>query len=190
MDRKNPFNIPTERFQFIIKTFSGLILKLKSPSGTSFCLYFAYEEYRTDDSSCPADWYHTSEVLHSYRTVHWRVCRNSTVRRFLAVTGALISTLRGTSNFCRSTVQRHSTGLRTEQLSADCESSVPVISADQQSMCTIQGWGLSNFLLDLESVPLDCLSHRYGTPHKRSTGQMKYRCETLTSKLVIKTWKY
>ena len=24
-----------------------------------------------------------------------------------------------------------------------------------------------------------CLSHRYGTPYKRSTGQMKYRWETL-----------
>ena len=23
--------------------------------------------------------------------------------------------------------------------------------------------------------PFDCLNHRYGTPRKRSTGQMKYR---------------
>ena len=41
------------------KSFSSyypcLILKLKSPSGTSFGLYFAYEEYRTDDSNSPAE---------------------------------------------------------------------------------------------------------------------------------------
>ena len=35
--------------------------------------------------------------------------------------------------------------------------------------------------------PLDCLSHRYCTPHKRSTGQMKYRWATLTLKLSMKT---
>ena len=40
---------------------------------------------------------------------------------------------------------------------------------------------------DWQSVPLDCLSHRYGTLQKRSTGQMKYRWETLTSKLDMKT---
>ena len=34
---------------------SYLILKLKYPSGTSFGLYFAYEEYRTDDSNSPAE---------------------------------------------------------------------------------------------------------------------------------------
>ena len=40
---------------------------------------------------------------------------------------------------------------------------------------------------DWHSVPLDCLSHRYGTLQKRSTGQMKYRWETLTSELDMKT---
>ena len=34
--------------------------------------------------------------------------------------------------------------------------------------------------------PLDCLSHRHGTPQLRSTGQMKYRWETLTLKLNMK----
>ena len=34
--------------------------------------------------------------------------------------------------------------------------------------------------------PLDCLNHRYGTLQKRSTGQMKYRWETLTLKLSMK----
>ena len=56
IDRKNPFNISVEGLQFIISTFSCLILKLKSPSGTSFGLYFAFAEYRTDDSSSPAEW--------------------------------------------------------------------------------------------------------------------------------------
>ena len=45
--QKNPFIIPAEGFQLILSTFSCLILKLNSPSGTSFSLYFAYEEYRT-----------------------------------------------------------------------------------------------------------------------------------------------
>ena len=51
MDRQNTFNIPAEGFKFILSTFSCLILKLKSPSGTSFGLFFAYEEYRADDSN-------------------------------------------------------------------------------------------------------------------------------------------
>ena len=53
MDRKNPFNIPVEGFQFILSTFSCLILKFKSPSGTgtSFGLYFAIEEYRAEDEN-------------------------------------------------------------------------------------------------------------------------------------------
>ena len=55
MDRKNPFNIPAEGFQFILSMFSSLILKLKSPSGISFGLYFAYEEYRTDASNSLAE---------------------------------------------------------------------------------------------------------------------------------------
>ena len=32
-------------------------------------LYFAYEEYRTDDLNSPADWYHISEVVHMYSSV-------------------------------------------------------------------------------------------------------------------------
>ena len=55
IDRKNPFNISAEGLQFIISMFYCLILKLKSPSGTSFGLYFAFAEYRTDDSSSPAE---------------------------------------------------------------------------------------------------------------------------------------
>ena len=39
MERKKTLNIPAEGFEFIISTFSGLILKLKSTSGTSFGLY-------------------------------------------------------------------------------------------------------------------------------------------------------
>ena len=35
--------------------------------------------------------------------------------------------------------------------------------------------------------PLDCLNHWHGTPQKLSTRQMKYRFETLTSKLSMKT---
>ena len=63
LDRKNPFNISAEGFQFILSTFLCLILKLKSPSGTSFGLYFAYEEYSADDTNSPTDWYPTSEML-------------------------------------------------------------------------------------------------------------------------------
>ena len=55
IDRKSPFNIPAQGFQFIISLFSCLILKLKSPSGISFGLYFAFAEYRTDDSNSPAE---------------------------------------------------------------------------------------------------------------------------------------
>ena len=55
IDRKNPLNISAEGLQFIISMFSCLILKLKSPSSTSFCLYFAFAEYRTDYSSSPAE---------------------------------------------------------------------------------------------------------------------------------------
>ena len=66
MDSKNTFNIPAE---FIISTFACLILKLKSASGTSFGLYFAYEEYHANDSNSPTDWYHTSEMLKRYSTV-------------------------------------------------------------------------------------------------------------------------
>ena len=36
--------------------FSCLIFKLKSLSSTSFGLYFAYEEYLTDDSNSLAEW--------------------------------------------------------------------------------------------------------------------------------------
>ena len=43
MDRKNLFNIPGEEFQFILSTFSSLILKLNSPSGISFGLYFTVQ---------------------------------------------------------------------------------------------------------------------------------------------------
>ena len=67
MDRKTPFNIPPEGFQFILSMFSFLILKLKSPSGTSFGLYFAIEEYGADDSNSPVDWY--TEMLQRYSTV-------------------------------------------------------------------------------------------------------------------------
>ena len=35
----------------------------------TFGLYFAYEEYHTDDSNSPADWYHTSEMFQRYSTV-------------------------------------------------------------------------------------------------------------------------
>ena len=43
LDRINPFIIPAEGFQLILSTSSCLILKLNSPNGTSFGLYFAYE---------------------------------------------------------------------------------------------------------------------------------------------------
>ena len=56
MDWQNHFNIPAEEFKFILSTFLYFILKLKSLSGTSFGLNFAYEEYRADDSNSPADW--------------------------------------------------------------------------------------------------------------------------------------
>ena len=69
MDRKNHFIISAEEFQLLFSTFLCLIFKLKSPSGTSFGLYFAFAEYRTDDSVSPADWYHTSEMLQRYSTV-------------------------------------------------------------------------------------------------------------------------
>ena len=59
MDRKNSFNISAEWFQFIFSMFSCLILKLKSLSGTSFGLYFSFDEYSTD----------TSEMLQRYSTV-------------------------------------------------------------------------------------------------------------------------
>ena len=55
LDRKNPFIIPAEEFQLILSMFSCSILKLKSPSGTSFGLYFAYEEDHTDDSNSPGE---------------------------------------------------------------------------------------------------------------------------------------
>ena len=55
MDRKNPFNISAEGPQFIFSTFLCLIFKLKSPSGTSFGLYFAFAEYCTNDSNSPAE---------------------------------------------------------------------------------------------------------------------------------------
>ena len=55
MDRKSPFDITAEGFQFILSMLSCLIFKLKYPSGTSFGLYFAYEEYCTDDSNSPAE---------------------------------------------------------------------------------------------------------------------------------------
>ena len=55
LDRINPFIIPAEGFQLILSTFSCLILKLKSPSSTSFGLYFAFAEYRNDDSNSPAE---------------------------------------------------------------------------------------------------------------------------------------
>ena len=41
----------------MLKSTKGLILMLKSPSSTSFCMYFAFAEYRTDDSSSPAELY-------------------------------------------------------------------------------------------------------------------------------------
>ena len=55
MDRKNPFNIPTDGCQLILSTFVCLIFNLKSPSGSSFGLYFAFAKYRTDDSNSPAE---------------------------------------------------------------------------------------------------------------------------------------
>ena len=170
----------------------------------------------TDDSNSPADWYHASEVLQRYSTVRWRVCPNSTVRGFFALTGPLISIL-----------------------SADWESSIPVISEDQQPSGTVQGWQLKTLCrltmcvlhepmvitvhsvqgqrlfqylpLDWHSLPLDHFSshiHFVSTchwtdilfrwsvwvigivlpPHKRSTSQMKYLWETLTSKLDTKTF--
>ena len=69
MDRKNHFIISAEEFHLIFSTFLCLIFKLKLPSGTSFGLYFAIAEYRTDYSNNPADWYHTSEMLQRYITV-------------------------------------------------------------------------------------------------------------------------
>ena len=50
MDRKNHFIISAEEFQLIFSTFLCLIFKLKSPSSTSFGLYFAFAEYCTDQS--------------------------------------------------------------------------------------------------------------------------------------------
>ena len=55
MERENSFNLSAKGFYFIISTFSCLILKLKSSNGTSFGLYFAFGEYRTDDSNSPAE---------------------------------------------------------------------------------------------------------------------------------------
>ena len=55
MDRKIHFNIPAEGFEFKISMFQCLILKFKFPSGTSFCLYFANDEYCSDDSNSPAE---------------------------------------------------------------------------------------------------------------------------------------
>ena len=55
MGKKKTFNIPAEGFLFILSKFSCLILKLKSPSGISFGLYFAFSAYRTDDSNSPAE---------------------------------------------------------------------------------------------------------------------------------------
>ena len=55
MDRKNHFIISAEEFQLIFSMFLCLIFKLKSHSGTSFALYFAFAEYRTDDSNSPAE---------------------------------------------------------------------------------------------------------------------------------------
>ena len=55
MDRENPFIISAEGFHFILSTFSCLILKLKSPNGISFGLYFAFAKYRTDDSHSPVE---------------------------------------------------------------------------------------------------------------------------------------
>ena len=43
-----------------------------------------------------------------------------------------------TNNFRQTRVERHSTGPKIEQLSADWESSITVISADQQSNGTVQ----------------------------------------------------
>ena len=45
---------PRKVFRSFIN-FLCLVLKLKSPSGTSFGLYFAFEEYRADDSNSPAE---------------------------------------------------------------------------------------------------------------------------------------
>ena len=55
MDRQNPFNVPAKGFQFMLSMLSCLILKLNSPSGTSFGLYFANEEYRANDSKSRAE---------------------------------------------------------------------------------------------------------------------------------------
>ena len=61
MDRQNLFNIPAEGLQFILSALSCLILKLKSPSSSSFGLYFAFEEYCANDSNSPTDRYYTSD---------------------------------------------------------------------------------------------------------------------------------
>ena len=57
MARKNTFNIPAEGWVSVhFFNVSMLNLKLKSPSGTSFGLYFAYKEYCSDYSNSPAEW--------------------------------------------------------------------------------------------------------------------------------------
>ena len=61
--KQNLCNISAEGLQLILSTFSCLILKLKPPLGTSFGLYFDFEEYRADDSYSPTNWYHTSDLL-------------------------------------------------------------------------------------------------------------------------------
>ena len=84
--------------------FSCLILKSKSPRGTSFGLCFVFEEYRADDSNSPTDWYHTLEELYCrLKSLTEQYCPRN-FKSNGTVTVPLISTLRGlrvqrTSNF-------------------------------------------------------------------------------------------
>ena len=84
--------------------FSCLILKSKSPRGTSFGLCFVFEEYRADDSNSPTDWYHTLEELYCrLKNLTEQYCPRI-FKSNGTVTVPLISTLRGlrvqrTSNF-------------------------------------------------------------------------------------------
>ena len=125
MDRKNPLNIPVEGFQLILSMFLCLILMLKSPGGTSFGLYFAYEEY-----------------------VHCTVPMTQTVPR----TGSLWDVPEVQHGPLKSLLEQYfprnfSSSWSFDQYSSRTESPVyvPVISADQQFSGTVQGWWLNSF---------------------------------------------
>ena len=101
----------------------------------------------------------TGTIPQRYSAVCWRVCRNCTVRRFLAPTMVLrllLSVDWESSVPVISTDQQSSSMVHGRQLNnspLDCESSVPVISSDQQSSGTVQGWRLNN-----EQLTSDCES--------------------------------